>query len=61
MGGGVPLGGHQPYERISPRSSRAFGGAAVRQTLDLGGGSAGLRVRLSNRYGSRPLNFWNRT
>ncbi|MEV0252589.1 GDSL-type esterase/lipase family protein [Nocardia sp. NPDC050712] len=44
-----------PDEQIKLAESRAFAEQTVRQLLHLAGGGDQLRVRLTNRYGDRPL------
>ncbi|GLZ07455.1 SGNH hydrolase [Actinomadura sp. NBRC 104412] len=44
-----------PYEEVRLAEPRAFGDQTVRQVLHLAGGGERLKVRLSNRYGRRPL------
>ncbi|MEV8634888.1 SGNH/GDSL hydrolase family protein [Streptosporangium sp. NPDC051023] len=44
-----------PSGEISFKESRSFADQTLRQILHLDGGGAALRVRLTNRYGTRPL------
>ncbi|MEO3788258.1 SGNH/GDSL hydrolase family protein [Actinocorallia sp. B10E7] len=44
-----------PYEQIQLSVPRGFAGQTVRQPLRLAGGGERLRVRLTNRYGRKPL------
>ncbi|MFG2982254.1 GDSL-type esterase/lipase family protein [Streptomyces sp. NPDC048258] len=44
-----------PYETLQLAESRGFDDQTIRQILHLDGGGSALRIRLSNRYGKKPL------
>ncbi|MYY81707.1 MULTISPECIES: GDSL-type esterase/lipase family protein [unclassified Streptomyces] len=46
-----------PYETIDLFELRGFAGHTLRQIIRLDGGGTALRIRLSNRYGKKPLHI----
>ncbi|MGW7083051.1 GDSL-type esterase/lipase family protein [Streptomyces sp. NPDC054871] len=46
-----------PHETIDLFELRAFSGQTLRQIIRLDGGGSAIRVRLSNRYGKKPLHI----